>query len=349
MATLFDPLDLGPLHLPNRVIMAPMSRSRADVDGVPTALVAEYYAQRAAAGLIISESNFISDYSRAYPGSAGLISEAHVAGWRTVTDAVHAKGGRIFAQIYHTGRVSLPESIPDGGAPIAPSAIAIPGFKQTADGRKPFAVPRALRTHEIAEAVNQFARAAECAVSADFDGVEIHAASGYLIHQFLDPISNQRDDAYGGSATNRMRFLLEVAEAVSAVVGADRTGVKFAPRIPFNGVIEPDAEYLYPLAARALSAIGIAYLHVAVQKGYAAGELRHHFTGGFLVGTGLDYRTASALVMDGAADATVFGRPFLANPDLVRRFAEGLDLAQADPGTIYGGGERGYTDYPPYA
>lgn len=348
MPGLFDPVDLGAIRLPNRIVMAPMSRSRADAQGVPTALVADYYGQRATAGLIIGESTYVSDFSRGYADTPGLVTMAQVAGGRAVTGAVHAKGGRIVAQLYHMGRVTMPETIPGGALPLAPSAIAIAGMKQTPQGKRPFAVPQAMQRNQIRDVVDEFAQAARRAIDAGFDGIELHAASGFLIQQFLDPASTFRSDEYGGSVGNRLRFLLELVEAVSAIAGAERTAVKFSPRIAFNGMVEPDADTLYPLAARELSARHIAFLHVAVQPGYAAGELRDHFAGPFLIGTGLDRAAAQAIIASGRADAAVFGRPVIANPDLVRRFAEGLEVASADPETFYTGGARGYTDYPPH-
>jgi len=346
MSGLFDPLRVGALELPNRIVMAPMTRSRADADGVPLDIVAEYYAQRASAGLILTEAIYVSHMAKGYVRTPGLVTDAQLASWRKVTDAVHAKGGRIFAQLYHTGRVALPEMLPGGVLPVAPSAIAIKGKNQTDDGPKDFVVPRALETDEISGVAAEFGAAAKRAMSVGFDGVEVHGASGYLVHQFLDPTINQRDDKYGGSPANRTRFLLEVVDHVCDAVGKDRTGIKLSPRIKFNDVQEPDAEEVYPILAKELSARGIAYLHGAKQGGYEVHEMRGAFTGVYMAGAGFDLEKAEAALQSGAADAIVFGKHFLANPDLPRRFREKLELAQEDKKTVYWGGAKGYIDYP---
>jgi N-ethylmaleimide reductase len=346
MSGLFDALRVGALELPNRIVMAPMTRSRADADGVPLDIVAEYYAQRASAGLILSEAIYVSPMAKGYVRTPGLVTDAQLASWRKVTDAVHAAGGRMFAQLYHTGRVALPEMLPGGVLPVAPSAIAIKGKNQTDDGPKDFVVPRALETDEISAVAAEFGAAAKRAMSVGFDGVEIHGASGYLVHQFLDPTINLRDDKYGGSPANRTRFLLEVVDHVCAAVGKDRTGIKLSPRIKFNDVQEPDAEDVYPILSRELSARGIAYLHGAKQGGYEVHEMRGAFKGVYMAGAGFDLEKAEAALQSGAADAIVFGKPFLANPDLPRRFRDKLELAQPDQKTVYWGGAKGYVDYP---
>ncbi|MBN9085012.1 MAG: alkene reductase [Rhizobiales bacterium 62-17] len=346
MADLFAPLRLGALDLPNRIVMAPMTRSRADTHGVPQEIVAEYYAQRASAGLIVTEAIYVSAMAKGYVRTPGLVTPEQVAAWKKVTQAVHGKGGRIFAQLYHTGRVALPDWLPGGVAPVAPSAIAINGTNQTDEGKKPFVMPRALETDEIAGVAAEYGQAAQRAMEAGFDGVEVHGASGYLIHQFLDATINTRTDRYGGSAANRVRFLREAVESVVAVVGKDRVGVKISPRIKFNDVVEPDAEEVYPVVARELSECGIAYLHGARQGAYEVHNLRALFSGAYLAGSGFDFEKANDAIVSGAADAVVFGKPFLANPDLPRRYREGLDLAQPDQGTIYWGGAKGYVDYP---
>lgn len=347
MPGLFDPIRLGALDLPNRMIMAPMTRSRAAADGVPQPYVAEYYAQRSTAGLIVSEAIYVSPMAKGYVRTPGLVTPEHIAGWRKVTDAVRAKGGRIFAQLYHTGRVALPDWLPGYAAPVAPSAIKLNGQNKTDDGPKDYVTPRALETNEVSGVAAEFGQAAKLALQAGFDGVEIHAASGYLIQQFLDPTINQRSDQYGGSFENRARFLLEVVEQVSAAAGADRTGIKLSPRIKFNEVQEPDAEAMYPHLAAALSGRGLAYVHGAKQGAYDIhAAFRPAYKGLYAAGTGLNAQTGGEMIASGAADAIVFGKPFLANPDLVRRYREGLALAEADPKTIYWGGEQGYTDYP---
>lgn len=348
MTNLFDPLRLGALDLPNRIIMAPMTRSRADSDGAPLPFVADYYAQRASAGLIVTEAIYVSPMAKGYVRTPGLATQTQVAAWTRVVEAVHKAGGRIFAQLYHTGRVALPDFLPGGALPVAPSAIAIAGQNKTDDGKKDFVTPRALETDEVQAVAGEFAAAALRAREAGFDGVEIHAASGYLIHQFLDSSINRRDDIYGGSVENRARFLLLVADRVAEAIGRERVGLKVSPRIKFNDVKDPDAEELYPLVARELSARGIAYLHGAKQGDYDVhAALRPLFKGVYAAGGGFDGQSAQALLASGGADAVVFGKPFIANPDLPRRIREDLPLAQPDGATIYAGGEKGYADYQP--
>jgi N-ethylmaleimide reductase len=346
MPTLFDPIRIGALELPNRIIMAPMTRSRAQADGVPQPYVAQYYEQRATAGLILSEAIYVSHMAKGYVRTPGLVTDAQVAAWRNVTAAVHAKGGRIFAQLYHTGRVALPQWLPGGALPVAPSAIKLNGQNKTDDGPKDYVTPRALETDEVRGVAGEYAEAARRARESGFDGVEIHAASGYLIQQFLDSTINHRTDRYGGTVENRARFLLDVVEQVSAAVGADRTGIKLSPRIKFNDVQEPDAEEMYPHLARALSGRGLAYVHGAKQGGYDIhAAFQQHYKGIYAAGAGFNAETGNAMIASGAADAIVFGKPYLANPDLVSRYRDGLALTDADPKTIYWGGEQGYTDY----
>jgi len=349
MTDLCTPLRLGALDLPNRIIMAPMTRSRADESGAPHSYVADYYAQRATAGLILSEALFISPMAKGYVRTPGLVTNAQTRAWRGVTDAVHNADGRIFAQLYHAGRVALPEFLPSGALPIAPSARAINGFNQTDEGKKPFVTPRALETEEVPRVAEEFGNAAARAIEAGFDGVEVHAASGYLIQQFLDAGINDRTDRYGGSAANRIRFLLDVVDATTGRIGADRVGVKVSPRIKFNGVIELDADDVYPVVARELSSRRIAYLHGAKQGEYDVHCLRSKFKGAYLAGAGFDSRSAKAMLKNGAADAIVFGKPYIANPDLTGRLRDGLPVADADQSTIYSGNERGYVDYPTHS
>ena len=347
MTSIFDPLCVGALDLPNRIIMAPMTRSRADANGVPLDIVADFYAQRADCGLILSEAIYVSDMAKGYVRTPGLANAAQVAGWKRVTDAVHAKGGRIFAQLFHTGRVAMPDFLPGGAQPVAPSAIAINGKNWTDSGQKPHVVPRALETDEIAGIAGEFAQASLRAIEAGFDGVEIHAASGYLIHQFLDASMNTRTDIYGGSVENRARFLLLVADRVIEVIGRERVGLKVSPRIQFNDVQDLDAEEIYPHVAREMSARGIAYLHGAKQGGYEVhAHLRPLFKGLYFAGAGFDKAGGDALLVSGGADAIVYGKPYIANPDLVNRMRSGLALAEPDGSTIYGGGAKGYVDYP---
>lgn len=347
MTRLFTPLRIGSIELPSRVIMAPMTRSRADNDGVPLAYVADFYTQRASAGLMLTEAIYVSPMAKGYVRTPGLCDDAQQAAWARVVSAVHKAGGRIFAQLFHTGRVALPDFLPGGALPVAPSAIAIKGQNKTDEGKKDFVIPRALETDEIPAVAAEFAAAAKRAMAAGFDGVEIHAASGYLIHQFLDPTINLRDDRYGGSVENRCRFLLEATDRVTEVVGAARTGLKVSPRIKFNDVVEPDAEDVYPHLARELSARGLAYLHGAKQGAYDVhGEMRAHFKGVYAAGAGFNAESGEAMLASGGADAIVFGKPFIANPDLPRRMREGIGLAEPDFSTIYSGTEGGYIDYP---
>ena len=346
MTTLFAPLALGPITLANRLIMAPMTRSRADADGVPTDLMATYYAQRASAGLIISEAIYVSPGAKGYSRTPGLHSAAQVAGWRKVTDAVHEKGGRIFAQLFHTGRVAVPPLLPEGVQPVAPSAIAINGKNYTDFGPIDYVTPRALELDEIPAIAAEFGAAARNAIEAGFDGVELHAASGYLVHQFLDSSINHRTDAYGGSVANRVRFALEAIDAIIGAVGAARTGIKISPRIKFNDVTDPDAEEVYPHLARELSARGIAYLHGGQQGAYDVhGAIRPAFKGLYFAGAGLDQAKGAQMLASGAADAIVYGKLFISNSDLPRRFKEGLPLAADDPKTHYAKGPEGYIDY----
>ncbi|MEL4177259.1 alkene reductase [Roseateles sp. PN1] len=358
-ATLFSPLQLGSLHLPHRVLMAPMTRARSDQPGdVPNALMAEYYAQRAGAGLIISEASQISPQGQGYSFTPGIFSEAQVQGWRLVTDAVHARGGRMFLQLWHVGRMSH-ESFHGGHAPVAPSVLAADAkvwvVGEDGVGRMlDCPLPRALGTEEIAGIVQDFRRAAANALRAGFDGVEIHGANGYLIDQFLRTTSNQRDDAYGGSRDKRLRFLLEVAQAVAEEVGAERVGVRLAPFITARNMACPDIIPTIVQAAKALSAMGLAYLHLAeadwdnapqVPESFRR-ELRAAFTGRILVAGGYDAACAQAIVASGLADAVAFGRPFIANPDLPERYRQGQPLAGFNATQLFGGTAEGYSDYP---
>ena len=347
MSSLFDTLQLGALTMPNRMIMAPMTRSRAGDDGVPSDLMATYYAQRASAGLIISEAIYISPSAKGYSRIPGLHSAEQVAGWKKVTDAVHANGGRIFAQLFHCGRVCVPQLLPAGVVPVGPSPIAINGKNYTDAGAIDYVVPRELSVIEMPGIVQDFATAAENALKAGFDGVELHAASGYLVHQFLDASINQRGDAYGGSVGNRCRLALEILEALIAVAGRERVGIKLSPRIKFNDVKDPDAEQLYPHLISELSAKSIAYLHGAQQGEYALhAAARPLFEGLYFAGAGFDQAKGEALLQAGGADAIVYGKLFIANPDLPARFAKGLELAQDNPKLHYAKGPEGYSDYP---
>lgn len=360
-SSLLSPLRTGSFTLPNRVLMAPLTRSRAGQPGdVPTALNAEYYAQRAGAGLIVSEATQISAQGQGYAWTPGLYTDAQQAGWKQVTDAVHARGGRIAAQLWHVGRISHPLAQADGATPVAPSAIVAEGAQcfvvreDGSAGNVPAAMPRALETDEIAGIVTDYARAARRADDAGFDMVEIHAANGYLLHQFLSTNSNERTDAYGGSLENRARLVLEVVDAVIAVLGAGRVGVRLSPHFSAHGIADDEAEASALYLARELAARGIAYLHIA-EPDWAGGPrlgeefrraLRAAFKGVLVFCGGYTAASADALIGAGLADAVAFGRPFLANPDLVDRFRQDAALNEPDPATFYGGGEQGYTDYP---
>lgn len=353
---LFSPLTLGELELPNRLVMAPLTRVRAGKEGVPGPLMAEHYRQRASVGLIVSEGIYPSPAGQGYSGQPGLVTEAQLAGWRNVTSAVHTEGGRIFAQIMHAGRVSH-EAVNGGYEVVGPSAIPIEGDIHTPRGKMAYPVPRALGARELPAIVQEFVQASVSAISAGFDGIELHSANGYLLHEFLSPASNQRDDIYGGSPENRARFVIEVTEAVAAVVGADRVGIRISPEHNIQGALETeesDVLSTYGALLDAISPLNLAYLSIlhADPAGELVQGLRNRFAGPFLVNTGFGVVTtrekAMGLVTDGHADAVVVGRPTIANPDLVRRWSEGLPLNEANPATFYGEGAEGYTDYPAY-
>lgn len=348
---LHAPLRLDPLELPNRIVMAPMTRNRAGEGNVPTALMAEYYAQRASAGLIVTEATQVSPRGVGYPATPGIHTDAQEAGWRQVVDAVHAEGGRVFLQLWHVGRISHPSLQPDGALPVAPSAIRPDGEAMTYEGKQPFVEPRALDTDEIPEVVAEYARGAARARAAGFDGVEVHAANGYLIDQFLRDGANRREDGYGGSIPNRMRFLREVLEAVNGVWGAERVGVRLSPTSSFNDMSDSDPARLFEGVAKALAPLGLAYLHViepvdTPEDERIAPRIRAAFDGPLMLNEGYDARTGEEALAAGRAELISYGKPFLANPDLPRRFELGAPLNEPDPETFYGGDERGYTDYP---
>lgn len=353
MTDLFTPIRVGPLELPNRVFMAPMTRNRAP-DNVPTALMKVYYSQRAEAGLIISEGAQISEQGIGYPATPGIHTDAQVAGWKAITDAVHERGGHMFCQLWHCGRVSHPD-FHGGELPVAPSAVRPEGQAFTPGGLKDFVTPRALEPEEIPGIVADYAHAADCARRAGFDGVEIHAANGYLIDQFLRDGSNRRTDAYGGSIENRARFLLEVTEAVCDTLGADRVGVRLSPLNPFNDMRDSNPEATFSYAVKALNRFGLGYLHITEMGSEAPGaagpafdlrRLRPLWLGVYVTNGGYDKARANAAIAAGEADAVAFGVLFLANPDLVTRFRRDAPLNAPDPDTFYGGDEHGYTDYP---
>jgi N-ethylmaleimide reductase len=336
------------------MVMAPLTRSRAGDGLVPSPMAAEYYGQRATAGLIVTEATQVSVLAQGYVSTPGLYTDAQIQGWRRVTDEVHRRGGRIVVQLWHVGRISHTSLLPPGEVPVAPSAIRADTRTFTPEGYVDVSEPRALRVEEIPVIVRDFATAAANAIEAGFDGIEIHAANGYLIDQFLRDGSNHRDDAYGGSIENRTRFLHEVAAACVAAIGAERVGARIAPVTPSNGAHDSGPQPLFERAVERLDSLGIAYIHVIegatggardVQPfDYAA--LRAKFSGTWIVNNGYDRAMAEAAVREGHADAVAFGVPFLANPDLVRRFREHAPLNTPDRDTFYGGGAAGYIDYP---
>ena len=356
MTDLFSPIRLGGLELPNRAFMAPMTRNRAP-DTVANTLMQEYYRQRAGAGLIISEGSQISTQGIGYPATPGIHTEAQVRGWKGVTDAVHAAGGHIFCQLWHCGRISHPD-FHGGEPPVAPSPVRPEGQALTPEGPRDFVTPRALEADEIPGIVADYAHAADCARRAGFDGVEIHAANGYLIDQFLRDGTNRRTDGYGGPVENRARFLLEVTAAVCDTLGAERVGVRLSPRNPFNDIRDSDPAGTFGYAVQQLDRFGLGYLHVtemdmgqpgAAGPDFDLGLLRRACKGIYVTNGGYDKARANAAIASGAADAVAFGVLFLANPDLVERFRQDAPLNEPDPETFYGGGARGYTDYPTLA
>ena len=358
---LFQPVRMGPLTLSNRVVMAPLPRSPAGAGRVPRAMNAEDYAPRARAGLIVSEATNISPQGKGYAFTPGIYSEEQVAGWRLVTDAVHAKGGHIVCQLWHVGRISHPDLQPFGGLPVAPSAIKPEGQAFTETGFKPHVTPRALDTDEVPGIVRDYAHAAACAKRAGFDGVEIHAANSYLIDQFLRDSTNKRTDRYGGSVENRARFALEVAAAVTdAWGGGERVGIRLSPLTPQvgNTPLDSDPMGTYGYLVERLNHFGLVYLHCiegATQgsrdepPGFSFQRLRRMFRGLYMANNGYDRALTLRARRENLADLICFGRPFIANPDLVERLRAGAPLAEAPKETWYGGDEHGYTDYPALA
>lgn len=351
---LLAPAKLGPYVLDNRVVMAPLTRSRAGDGNVPRAMNVEYYVQRATAGLIVTEGTQISPEGVGYPGTPGIHSAEQIKGWRRVTDAVHAAGGRIYLQLWHVGRVSHPSLQPGGALPVAPSAIKPDGEAFTADGLRPFVTPRALELAEIPGIVEDYRQAAENAKEAGFDGVEVHAANGYLLDQFLRDGTNHRTDDYGGPIENRVRLLLDVIDAVTTVWNADQVGVRLSPINTFNDIADSDPDTTFGYVARQLNAYGLAYLHVVETdmdgstsaQTFDRRKLRNAFRGTYIANGGYDKARATDAIADGDADFIAFGAPFISNPDLVERFALDAPLTEPDRETFYGGDERGYIDYP---
>lgn len=351
---LFQPFSLGALELPNRIVMAPLTRNRAGDGNVPTELHARYYSQRATAGLIITEASQISPLGQGYLRTPGIHSPAQIAGWRRVTEAVHAAGGRIFIQLWHVGRISHVSLLPDGEVPVAPSAITAATKTFIESGFAPVSEPRALRTEEIPGIVEDYRLAARNALDAGFDGVEIHGANGYLIDQFLKDGTNRRDDEYGGSIDRRTRFLYEVAEAISREIGGERAGLRLSPVSPANDAVDSDPQALFERAMKRIAPLRLAYVHViegATQgprdlQGFDFQALRRLAPGAWMVNNGYDRQMAMDAVDQGLADLVAFGRPYIANPDLVRRLRDNAPLAVAERSCFYGGGAEGYTDWP---
>ncbi len=359
MSKLFSPIRIGAIDLSHRVVLSPMTRMRADLPGnVPNDLMATYYGQRASpGGLLITEATFIAPTGNGGYASPGIVTDGQVAGWRTVVDAVHAKGAKIFLQLWHVGRQSHVDLQPSGQAPIAPSAIQAEVRALLASGPATGSMPRAIELSEIPGLVDEFRTAADRAQNAGFDGVEVHGANGYLIDQFLQDNSNRRTDAYGGSVENRARFLLDVVEAVTAVWGGDRVGVRIGPSNTFGGMGDSTPGVTFPYVARALARFRLAYLHVIEPRiarnrsdhdegPVAAGSLRPLFGGPVIAAGGFSAAGADAILTKGDADLVAFGRHFLANPDLPDRLRHNLPLNPYDRDTFYYGGTKGYADYP---
>ncbi|SFM51915.1 alkene reductase [Nitrosomonas communis] len=352
MTTLFTPLKLGAITVPNRIFMAPLTRCRADAEHISTALMAEYYAQRASAGLIIAEATMIIEGHSAFWMEPGIYSSAQIAGWQQITDAVHAANGRIFLQLWHGGRACHP-LLNQGNQPVAPSPIAISdGDVSTPEGKKPYVMPRELRDDELPGIIAGFKKAAENAKSAGFDGIEIHGANGYLLDEFLRDGSNQRSGSYGGSLENRARLTLEVLEAVSLVWGSERVGLRISPLNSYNSMIDSDPIGLSIWLASRLSEFHLAYLHVIrgdllqQQSGDIMTPIRKHYRGVLIGNMGYTAEEAGKEINEGKIDVVAFGTSFLANPDLPARIKTNAPLNQPDPATFYTPGPQGYTDYP---
>jgi len=356
MPSLNEPIELGDLRLRNRVFMAPLTRNRALADGTPGPWAETYYRQRSTAGLIISEATQISATGKGYVNTPGIYRPEHVAGWRRIVDTVHDAGGHIFLQLWHVGRISHTSLLPDGQAPVAPSAVRAQAKTVTEAGFVDVSEPRALRREEIGEIVHDYRGAAANARSAGFDGVEIHAANGYLIDQFLQSGTNHRTDEYGGAVANRIRFLAEVAEAVAAEWPVSRVGVRLSPRGTFNDMSDADPESTFLAAVEAISALDLGYLHVVEASPADAPpdpgfrslfeRMRERWRGIYVANGGYDGQGGANGLQHGKADAIAFGRAFLANPDLPYRLVRSLPLNEPDASTFYGGTERGYIDYP---
>lgn len=350
MNTLLSPVTMGDLVLPNRLVMSPLTRSRAGAQRIPNQPMAQYYSDRASAGLIISEATSICPMGVGYADTPGIWNRAQIDGWREVVDAVHAKNGRIMLQLWHVGRISHPMFLPDNALPIAPSAIKPAGHVSLVRPKTAFVTPRALRTEEIADLVQTYRQSAIYAKEAGFDGVEIHAANGYLIDQFLQDSTNQRTDQYGGSIENRARFLLDIVDAVVDVWGAGRVGVHLAPRCDSHDMGDSDPLALFTFVAKALGERQIAFIFARESQGagYIGDQLKQAFGGPYIVNEGLTQSSAADLIKQDKASAAAFGKLFIANPDLPKRFELGGPLNTPDPSTFYTSGDEGYNDYPFY-
>ncbi|MEM9137903.1 MAG: alkene reductase [Cyanobacteria bacterium P01_F01_bin.42] len=359
LAPLFEPLKLGAIALSNRITMAPLTRGRSGESRIPNDLMLEYYVQRASAGLIFTEATQISEQGAGWAQTPGIHSDKQVEGWKKITEAVHQQGGKMVLQLWHTGRASHPDFQPGGALPVSASAIAAEGEIHTPQGKKTRVAPRALRTDEIPGVVEQYVTATRNAMKAGFDGVEVHAANGYLIDQFLRDGSNQRTDAYGGSIENRARFLLEVTAAVVSEWSSDRVGVRLSPYNPFNDMSDSNPIATFTHAAKALNQFDLAYLHIlealpghffgldGVER--AASHMRREFKNPIILNGGYDAQTGAAAISGNEADAIAYGVPFIANPDLVERYQQGAALNTPDPNTFYTEGPKGYVDYPALA
>jgi N-ethylmaleimide reductase len=351
---LFEPYKLGPITLPNRLVMAPLTRNRAVEGLVPSPLAIEYYGQRASAGLLITEASQVSQQGQGYQDTPGIYSKEQVAGWRKVTDRVHEKGGRIFIQLWHVGRISHTSLQPNGGAPVGPSAIRANGKTYVNNTFTDISEPRALALEEIPGIIESFRRGAANALEAGFDGVEIHGANGYLLDQFAKDGANKRTDAYGGSIENRAKLMLEVSKVVAAEAGPEKTGIRISPVTPANDVSDSNPQPLFDYIVDHLNALKLVYVHVI--EGATGGprdiapfdyaSLRKRFKGAYMANNAYDLELANKALAAGEADLIAFGKLFIANPDLVERFKRGAPLNAPDKATFYGGGARGYTDYP---
>ena len=349
MTTLFDPVQLGELHLRNRIVMAPMTRSRAGAGDVPTALHVEYYRQRASAGLIIAEGTHPSPHGKGYCRTPGIHTPAQIAGWRAVTEAVHAAGGCMVLQLMHVGRIAHALNKAADAETVAPSAVRAAGKMYTGSGMQDFGQPRALRTEEIATVIDEYRQATQNALDAGFDGVELHCASGYLPAQFLSTGTNRRTDAYGGSVENRIRFVVETLQAMIAVAGAGRVGIRICPGNPFNDLHDDDPAETFAALLRAIMPLHLAYLHLIYLPALPCDGLQlvqTHYRGPIIINDSLNLASATRYISAGTAAAASFGRDYVSNPDLVERLRQGAPLAAFDPATLYTEGERGYIDYP---